>query len=332
MVPVSATSEFLLADARTALRRRASEEGRTELSRAFAAWLLGESAGELVSLVGEAATREGAQQDFHAVAILGFGAEAGLLPAEAMEALKKGLRRLAGRGVVIDELPAAFCSDAVGILAVVLGTKAVGDSELTHQIVKWVSKFLKKSYDAERTEDWQRCLFAAADRQLGSSLKLTILESPATADVRTALVAKGVVDASDAGSADEDCQQTLTLAMRELADELPSDRAALRLAAVQSVIETAVPVAGGNNTLRPSKRGGSLSDRDTRVHNVIGSERFRTLTNAEIMREATMKKRLRVDFELEAGGDDTKRCLDRIRTAKGYSLSREIVKKRSNPQ
>src|ERR1700722_2331475 len=94
MVPVSATSEFLLADARAALQRRTSEDGRTELSRAFSAWLLRENAGELVSLVGEAATREGAQQDFHAVAILGFGAEAGLLLAEAVEVLKEGLLRL----------------------------------------------------------------------------------------------------------------------------------------------------------------------------------------------------------------------------------------------
>ncbi len=215
---------------------------RTELSRAFAAWLLRGNDGELASLVSEAATREGAQQDFHTVAILGFGAEAGLLTAEAIEALKKGLRRQSGRGVVIEELPAAFCSDAVGILGVVLGTKAVADPELTDQIVKWVSKFLKKSYDEERTEDWQRCLFAAADQQLGGSLDLTILKTPATADVRTALVSKGLIDASDAESADQDGHQTLTLAMRELANDLPCDRAALRLAAVESVIETAIPI------------------------------------------------------------------------------------------
>ncbi len=119
--------------------------------------------------------------------------------------------------------------------------------------------------------------------------------------------------------------------MHELQKELPCDRAALRLTAVQSVIETVIPVVNGNNMPRAPKASG-LSDRDARVHDVIGRERFRTLTNAEIMREATVKKRLRVDFELEAGGDDTKRCLDRIRTAKKYPLSREVVKKRSNPQ
>jgi hypothetical protein len=332
MVPVSTTSEFLLADARAALRRRVSEDGRTELSRAFAAWLLREPGAEFGSLVSEAATREGAQQDFHTVAILGFGADAGILGAEQMEALKKGLRRQAGREVFIDGLPVAFCSDAVGILGVALGTNAVADPELTDQVLKWASKFLKNSYDAERTEDWHRCLFVAGDRQLGSPLNLSVPKSPATADVRTALVARGLIEAGDDRGAEEDGQQALRLAMRELGNELPCDRAALRLAAVEAVIQAAVPMAGGKHALGSPKRGGSLSDRDVRVHDSIGRERFCTLTNAEIMKEPTVKKFLRVDFQLEPGGDAAKRCLDRIRHAKGYPLSREIAEKRSTHQ
>jgi hypothetical protein len=222
---------------------------------------------EFASLVHEAATREGARQDFHTVAVLGFGANAGLLAAEEIEVLKKGLQRQVGRGVVIDELPAAFCSDAVGILGVVLGTKAVAEAKLSDQVVKWISKFLKKSYDAERTEDWQRCLFAAEDRQLGNLLNLSIPKSPATADVRTALVEKGILEADDAASAEDDAQRTLTLSMRELPDELSCDRAALRLAAVESVVQAATPIMGGKSATRVPK---SLSDRDSRVHDVIG--------------------------------------------------------------
>ena len=43
-------------------------------------------------------------------------------------------------------MPSAF-------LGVVLGTKVVGDIQITDQVVQWISKFLKKSYDADRTED-----------------------------------------------------------------------------------------------------------------------------------------------------------------------------------
>lgn len=150
MDAVSATSEFLLADARSALRRRVADSARTELSAVFAEWLLlgTEPGAEFVSLVGNAATREGALQDFQTVAILGFGAHAGILGAKQIEALKKGILRLAGREVVIDGLPVAFCSDAVGILGVALGTKAAADPDLTHRVVTWASRFLKNSYDA----------------------------------------------------------------------------------------------------------------------------------------------------------------------------------------
>ena len=331
MDAVTTTSDFLLADARAALRRRASEDGRTELSRTFAAWLLRETetSADFALLVSEAATRQGALQDFQTVAILGFGAHAGILGAQQLEALKRGLHRQAGREVVIDGLPVGFCSDAVGILGVALGTKTLADAELTDQVLKWTSKFLKNSFDAERTEDWHRCLLAAGDRQLGNPLNLPVPNSPATADVRTTLVAKGGIEPGDDGAIDKDGQQTLRLAMRELPDELPCDRAALRLAAVESVIQAAIPSVGGKNAAEPAKRSGTLSDRDMQIHDVVGGERFRTLTNAEIMKDATVKKRLRADFDLEPGGDAAKRCLDRIREAKGYSLSREVTKKRA---
>jgi len=331
MVLVNTTSEFLLADAREALRRRVVDVGGTELGRAFSAWLLGDTAtsGGLASLVSDAATREGAMQDFPTVAILGFGAHAGLLGADQVEALKKGLRRQAGREAVIDGLPVAFCSDAVGILGVALGAKSVADSELTDLVLKWASKFLKNSYDAERTEDWQRCLFAAGDRQLGSALKLSIPNSPATADVRVALLARNVIEVGEDGVAERDGHQTLTLAVRELPNDLSYERAALRLAAVESVVRAAVPVVGGKGPASVPKGGQPLSDRDVRVHDAIGRERFCSLTNAEIMKDTNVKKPLRAEG-LEPGGDAAKRCLDRIRNAKSYPLSREVSKKRAS--
>lgn len=332
MVPVSGTPEFLLSDARAALRRRASEHGRPELSRAFAAWLLPETDSDFAALVGEAATREGAQQHFHTVAILGFAGYADILGSKQVDALKRGLRRQAGRRVEVDELPAAFCSDAVGVLGIVLGTKAVADAEITEHVVKWIAKFLKKSYDRERTEDWQRCLFAVADLQLGGSLRLSLPKSPATADVRTALVAKSIIGADDAAQADDDRQQTLTLAVHELADELACDRAVLRLAAVESVIHATAPTTVGKAAPQVPKGASRLSHRDSRVHDAVGAERFRTLTNAEIMTDAAIRRRLRADFQLEPGADNTKCCFDRIRTAKGYPLSRELAEKRSNSQ
>jgi hypothetical protein len=321
---MSDTAKYLLEDARQALRRRVSEECRTELSQVFAAWLMHgtdlQNDAEFALFVSEAAIREGAQQDFHTVSILGFGAAADMLAEEQIDALKKGLRRQAGRAVVIDELPAAFCSNAVGILGMVLGAKAVADSEIMDRVLNWASKFLKKSYHAERAEEWQRCLFAAADLQLGGLMKLSIPMSPGVADVRVALVAKSIIDTSDGGAA-EDADQTLRLAIRDLTDELCDDRAALRLLAVESVIGAAIPTVGSHSSAPPTKPGShsgsatksqdpALSDRDSKVHDAIGAERFRTLTNAELMRKKDVKRKLGI--ENIRGTDAAKSCFDRI--------------------
>src|SRR5262249_22929989 len=75
---------------------------------------------------------------------------------------------------------------------------------------------------------------------------------------------------------------------------------------------------------------GHLSPKDVRVHGIVGEENFRNLTNAEIMRDPGLKKRLRSELQLKPGEDATKCCLDRIRKAMRYPLSREITKKRSN--
>jgi hypothetical protein len=241
MVPLSGTSDFLLADARTALLRQLAGLRRPDLSKAFAAWVLGKSRKdpEFLSVVKEAAAREGAQQHFQTVAVLGFAAESKNLSAGQLETFRKGLHRQAGREPIVDGVPMAFCVDAVGILGVAVGTKALGDVTLTGEVVRWISKFLKSTYEIERVEDWQRCLFAAADRQLGKPLHLAMPTSVATADVRIALLAKGLVDAAEGVLALEDAIRTLDLALQERIEDFDSDRAALRVAALEWVTNAA---------------------------------------------------------------------------------------------
>jgi hypothetical protein len=330
VVLVTATSDFLLADARAALRRRLAEPDRTDLSRAFAAWVLREPglAAEFASLVELAASRKGAQQDFQTVAILGYGSEAGILTGEQVEALRKGLRRQAGREPLVDSVPMAFCLDAVGILGVALGVRIIADAKTTSEVVRWAGRFLKTSYEMERTEDWQRCLFAAGDRQLGSPLNLPVPTSAAVADLRTALITRGVLGTVDDTQATVDAEQTLRLAYLEPQADLPGDRAMLRLAAVEFVIRATAPIVT-SKAARSVGLGSSLSPRDASVHDVIGKELFNTHTNAEIMKDLKLRKRLLTECKLESG-DATKRSIDRIRQAKGYPLSRAVAKKRAS--
>jgi hypothetical protein len=78
----------------------------------------------------------------------------------------------------------------------------------------------------------------------------------------------------------------------------------------------------------PRVRSDSLSARETQIHKIVGEGSFRTLTNAEIMKTPGIGRRLRDEYELRSE-DAAKSCLDRIRNARGYPLSREISRRRS---
>lgn len=74
---------------------------------------------------------------------------------------------------------------------------------------------------------------------------------------------------------------------------------------------------------------GALSERDSKIHEIVGQENFCTLTNSDIMHDKRLSARLRTEFKLRPSRDATKAVLDRIRRAKGYPLSRKISKERS---
>ena len=240
MVPVITAAH---AEARATLREHMAATCLGELNKAFAVWLLRESeqSAGLASIVDQAAKREGADQDFQTAALLGFAAAADVLSASQVGALKTSLHRLAGRSSVVNGVPMAFCADAVGILGVALGTMALAETDVTAEIVGWAGRFLRASYDRDGVEDWRRCLLAVAGRHLDKTLDLEIPPSAATADVRTALVSRGLLDVSDKGRAQEDAVETLKLAVQEPPTNLTHDRAALRLAAFEWVTRTAQP-------------------------------------------------------------------------------------------
>jgi hypothetical protein len=259
MVPMIALSHV---EARAALRTRIAASCRRDLSKVFAAWLLqeAEQRAEFASIAGQAAKREGADQDFQTIAILGFAAEAGLLSGPQVETLKRGLGRLAGRKPVVNGTPMAFCADAVGILGVALGTGMVADAEVTGQVVRWAAKFLRTSYERDQAEEWRRCLFAIADRQLGSPLHLSMPKSAETADVRSTLRARGLIDAGHGNHAKEDAVQTLELAIQDLPRDCDCDRVALRLAALELVLRTGQLPAGEN--IPGARMDGSVNHTD----------------------------------------------------------------------
>src|SRR5665213_327077 len=113
MVPVSSTSEFLLADASAALRRKITARPQPDLALIFGHWIVSGTAltSEIQTIAASAAQRGGAQQDYRTVAVLGYASACGLLDSTSAAVLKQGLERLAGRQPFVDGNPMAFCSD-----------------------------------------------------------------------------------------------------------------------------------------------------------------------------------------------------------------------------
>jgi hypothetical protein len=259
VVPVIAAS---YAEARATLRAQMAETCRSDLNNAFEVWLSREAepSADFASITEQAAKKEGADQDFQTAALLGFAADADLLSELQVGALKRSLHRLAGRNPVVNGRPMAFCSDAVGILGVVLGTRALADTDVTAQIVRWARKFLKASYERDGVEDWHRCLLAVAGRYLGKPLDLEIPASTAAADVRTALLSRGLVDVGDRDRAQEDAAETLKVAVQEPPTNLSHDRTALRLAALEWVIRASRWPAGQRDQIKGSMDLASQTD------------------------------------------------------------------------
>jgi hypothetical protein len=165
-----------------------------------------------------------------------MAAHADALRRAQIEVLKGGLIRQAGRDPVVEGVPMAFMLDAVGIFCIAIGAKAIADAAIIDDLGSWGAKFLRYVYEMEKTEDWERCLLAVAGEQLNCP-HLAIPDSPAVADVRVVLAAKGFMNTTDT-EAKDNAIRTLALGVLAPPTELNCDRTALRAAAVDAVIAT----------------------------------------------------------------------------------------------
>lgn len=242
MVPMTAAAEFLLSDAAATLSRQLKLRPQTDLAIVFARWIgaAPDDGAEARQAIAAAAARTGAQQDFQTVAALGFASHGGILDQASNGALKQGIERLTGRQPFVDEVPMPFCSDAVGLLGVALGARCLADAPLCEKVIAWLRGFIKKMYEMEGMEDWQRCVFHAADQALGGKIGLMPVASGQAADVRAALSEKGVIQL-DRQSGQEEAAVTAFL------------RRPVAILSRLSTPRSAWPRCSGSRAQRPSR-------------------------------------------------------------------------------
>jgi hypothetical protein len=113
--------------------------------------------------------------------------------------------------------------------------------------------------------------------------------------------------------------------------EVPATLLAECLKEATREIAESAPDASPTAEKKALRKVRALSKRDHSIHEIVGAVNFNSLTNSDIMRDAKIGRQLRKDHSLKIGKDATKSCLDRIRRAMGYPLSRNITNKRSTP-
>ena len=241
------TAELLVTDGYRALvRRLRAVRTRTLSDEALAHWLLpaenfSRAADELA-----AAAAPDADQNYQAVAALGFLRHEGLLSTQHSAAFARGLHRLVGRASFIDENPMSFCTDAIALLGIALGASKLDDATLKQDVARWLSSFLGRVYNLPRVHDWQRCVFAAVQLRLGLEPALTVPRGADVGDVRVALRAAGELSGS-AASTDE--LEALTLVRNQDPETLETCRALIRLAAFKWIQRVTPMILPGRATI-----------------------------------------------------------------------------------
>jgi len=240
---MSVPDELLFTDARKALLRELKNlVGRGNVDEAFAAWLLPElEIGlQLQKAALAAGERTGGQRSYRDVAILGFAAAANALEAPQYNVLKTGLTWVAGRDPFIDGGPMDFCTDTVALLGIALGTQLIGEDSVQNKVVCWMERFISESFQ-NRLSDWQKCLLIVTQRVVNLIPTLPIPNANTVSDIRLALRVKELLPPDPISNSQEQ-METLSLMKLEAGDAIPPARAALRLAAFDSIQRSSPPV------------------------------------------------------------------------------------------
>jgi hypothetical protein len=240
-------AESLLQDAAEALRRRILRVAELSPSdRAFLAWLLHDdtTSANLPALATAATANIETTRSYHGLAVIGYAAHAAGLNETQTDALSQGLKWLCGRNCEVAGEPAPFFTDAVALLGIALGARCLGDDE-SASICKWLLGFVPRAAKLPAVEPWQRCLFSVALGVVGGT-DVPLPGDRSVADVRTALRARAIVPADGRGDEIEaDERVTLDLLRRQVPQDLPEVRAALRLAAFSWICRSAPVIVPG---------------------------------------------------------------------------------------
>jgi hypothetical protein len=229
---------ILIDDARQVLLREISPiVGRKDLYEAFAAWLVPNAIPGLgINGAMEIATQAaGAERTYHHVAVLGLVAQLMNLAGKAKEALHSGLNWVVCRDPVVGGTPMGFCMDGIALVALLLGAKATGDTDVWHKTCQWIQRCREVTAGGQGLGIWQEWLLATIGVHTGLRWDPKGDDGPYAAEVRVALRSKGFGVGDPTPVTEKDEYEVLNLIHRESSSDLGVPHAAIRLAALDWV-------------------------------------------------------------------------------------------------
>jgi hypothetical protein len=245
VVLVNVVRELLVQDAVDSYRRVWDQHQRDDLlTSAFGCWLgLTKDPKNVASEVIRALRcKTGAQRSYKDAATAGFIAAVDSSYNGITQLLRKAIDWLVRRQTSFEGVPTGVVVDGIAVLGITVGTKAVGDAELTRRVGDWVSGFLPNSVSSSGIESWKRVLMNAAGDLVGvDSTKVKFNEG--FADVVIALIARGIMKPPQNRFVEAAAAASIRLLRSESAKQTELERVALRLAAYEWINVTTAAIA-----------------------------------------------------------------------------------------
>jgi len=246
VVPVSVSS-VLLGDVRTELQRRSRalvDQG--EAARGFLEWIAPTAVEGAPSGLRQSAARasalSGAQRTVGSVATMGFAAVSGVLDAPQTDALRSGVAWIIGRKLRVADAPTALLTDPVSVLGIALGARALADPPLVEQTLAWIRHIGEASAQLSGAPEWRRALLAVAAVALGGAFDEPLARNADLADVRLALMARGLLPTPTHEAFEADAARVIEQVRASEVETLNPVRAAARTAALEWIFSNA-PIA-----------------------------------------------------------------------------------------
>ena len=207
-------------------------DGAERHVRAYVGWVLGgqsASSLDLTDVVTSTASLDGAARTYRDVAALGLAIAAGYGGTAQRDRLRDGIAWLAGRSYLVPNRPPGLEADAIALVGLAAGIRALDQSGERDRLASWLRALLRDvEAHAMLGTSWEAGFVRAAELLLGERPGEAVARTHMAPDLATALAAHGLTLVTP----EEEVAAEAAIMSLTFRDHAP-ERAATQLAALR---------------------------------------------------------------------------------------------------